>query len=109
MGDSKSPMYFIVVACVANIAFDYLFIGFFDLGAAGAALGTTVSQAISVVISLVVIIKKRSITLTKTDFKPDSQIMKKIVSIGIPIAFQDGLIQISFLLITIIANRRGLN
>ena len=109
LGDSKSPMYFIAVACVANIAFDYLFIGFFDLGAAGAALGTTVSQAISVVISLVVIIKKRSITLTKTDFKPDSQIMKKIVSIGIPIAFQDGLIQISFLLITIIANRRGLN
>ena len=109
MGDSKSPMYFIAVACVANIAFDYLFIGFFDLGAAGAALGTTVSQAISVVISLVVIIKKRSITLTKTDFKPNSQIMKKIVSIGIPIAFQDGLIQISFLLITIIANRRGLN
>ena len=109
MGDSKSPMYFIAVACVANIACDYLFIGFFDLGAAGAALGTTVSQAISVVISLVVIIKKRSITLTKTDFKPNSQIMKKIVSIGIPIAFQDGLIQISFLLITIIANRRGLN
>lgn len=109
MGDSKSPMYFIAVACIANILFDYLFIGVFHLGAAGAALGTTVSQAISVVVSLLSIIKKKSIELTRSDFKPQRQIMKKIVSIGIPIAFQDGLIQISFLLITIIANRRGLN
>lgn len=57
MGDSKSPMYFIVVACVANIALDYLFMGAFQLGAAGAALGTTISQAISVVVSLLVILK----------------------------------------------------
>lgn len=57
MGDSKSPMYFIVLACVANIALDYLFMGAFQLGAAGAALGTTISQAISVVVSLLVILK----------------------------------------------------
>lgn len=109
MGDSKSPMYFIAIACFANIVLDYIFIGGLKLGPSGAALGTTVSQAISVVVSLVVIIKKRSIELEKNDFKPKTSVMGKILSIGVPIAFQDGLIQISFIIITIIANRRGLN
>ena len=53
MGDSKSPMYFIAVACAANIGLDYLFIGLLGLDAAGAALGTTIAQAISVVVSIV--------------------------------------------------------
>ena len=109
MGDSKSPMYFIAVACFANIVLDYIFIGMFNLGPAGAALGTTVSQAISVFVSLAVILKKHSIELNKNDFKPRSAVMGKLLSIGVPIAFQDGLIQVSFIVITIIANRRGLN
>ena len=109
MGDSKSPMHFIAVACAANIGLDYLFMGVFHLGPAGAALGTTVSQAISVVISLIVIIKRKSIVLQKSDFKPQRPVMGKILKIGIPIALQDGLIQVAFIIITIIANRRGLN
>ena len=109
MGDSKSPMYFIAVACAANIGLDYLFMGVFRLGPAGAALGTTVSQAISVVVSLVVILKRKSIVLEKSDFKPRRPVMGKILKIGVPIALQDGLIQIAFIVITVIANRRGLN
>ena len=109
MGDSKSPMYFIAVACVTNIVLDYLFMGAFGLGPAGAALGTTISQAISVLVSLIVIIKRKSITLVKADFRPHRPIMGKILSIGIPIAVQDGLIQVAFIVITIIANQRGLN
>lgn len=109
MGDSKSPMYFVAVACVANIGLDYLFMGAFGLGPAGAALGTTCSQAISVVTALTVIVKRRSIALSRGDFRPSRRVMGKILSIGIPVALQDGLIQISFLIITVIANRRGLN
>ena len=109
MGDSKSPMYFIAVACVSNIVLDYLFMGTFKLGPAGAALGTTISQAISVMVSLIVIIKRKSIALIKTDFRPHRPVMGKILSIGIPIAVQDGLIQVAFIVITIIANQRGLN
>lgn len=56
MGDSKSPMYFVAIACVANIVLDYVFIGGLHLGPAGAALGTTYAQVISVMISLVMII-----------------------------------------------------
>ena len=110
MGDSKSPMYFIAVACAANIALDYLFIGALGMGPAGAALGTVLSQAISVIISLIVI-KQRStgLALTKADIRPNKQIIGKILKIGIPVAMQDGFIQIAFMVITVIANRRGLN
>ncbi len=110
MGDSKSPMYFIAVACAANIALDYLFIGVLGMGPAGAALGTVLSQAISVIISLIVI-KRRStgLALTKADIRPNKQIIGKILKIGVPVAMQDGFIQIAFMVITVIANRRGLN
>ncbi len=109
MGDSKSPMYFIAVACVVNIALDYLFMGVLDFGSAGAALGTTISQAVSVAVSLLVILKRKSIVLERQNFKLKRVVMGKILKIGIPIAFQDGLIQVAFIVITIIANQRGLN
>ena len=108
MGDSKSPMYFIAIACAANIALDYLFMGAMRLGPAGAALGTTLAQAVSVIVSLVVIAKKHMLPLEKHDFKPCRPVMQKILSIGVPVALQDGFIQVSFIIITIIANRRGL-
>lgn len=109
LGDSKSPMYFIAVACAANIGLDYLFMGAMHLGPSGAALGTTLSQAISVLISLSVILRHKSISVKKSDFKPSGAVMGKLLKIGIPIAFQDGLIQVAFIIITIIANRRGLD
>ena len=110
LGDSKSPMYFIIVACGANILLDYLFIGGLHMGAAGAALGTTLSQTISVIVALCVIRKKQTgIRLQKNDFKLQGQTMGQILQIGIPVALQDGFIQIAFIVITIIANRRGLN
>lgn len=110
MGDSRSPMYFIAVACVSNIILDYIFMGALHMGPVGAALGTTLSQAVSVVIALIVMRRKNSgIKLEKSDFRPNRIVMKDILGIGVPIALQDGFIQVSFILITIIANRRGLN
>lgn len=110
LGDSKSPMYFIAVACAVNIALDYLFMGAFHMGAAGAALGTTLSQAVSVVISLLVILRQDTgISLRKRDFLPGMRTMGQLLKIGIPVALQDGFVQIAFLIITIIANQRGLS
>lgn len=110
LGDSKSPMYFIAVACVVNIALDYWFIAGFHLGAAGAALGTVLSQTISVIAALLMIRKKRTqITLKKDVFLPHRKIMGAILKIGIPVAVQDGFIQVAFIVITVIANHRGLN
>lgn len=109
MGDSKSPMYFVAAACAANIALDYLFMGALHMGPSGAALGTTLSQAVSVVIALMVIRRHSgSLAVKKKDFRPVRPVMSKILKIGIPIATQDGLIQVAFIIITIIANRRGL-
>ena len=110
LGDSKSPMIFIAVACAANIALDYIFIGAMGLGPAGAALGTTLSQAISVMFSLVVILRRKSgISLERRDLHPQRDTMGRLLRIGVPVAAQDGLIQIAFIVITVIANRRGLD
>ena len=110
LGDSKSPMIFIAVACIANILLDYLLIGGLKMGPSGAALGTTLSQTISVIIALVSILKRKNgIKLKKSDFRLKKEALVPVLKVGIPVALQDGLIQIAFILITVIANRRGLN
>ena len=103
-------MYFIAIACAVNIILDYLFIGGLHLGAAGAALGTTLSQTVSVIVALCVVLRRKTgITLKRQYFKPHMETMGQILRIGIPVALQDGFIQIAFIVITVIANRRGLN
>ena len=108
LGDSKSPMIYTAVACIANIALDYLFMGVFKMQAEGAALATVIAQAISVFVTFGACKKGSSgLTLKKTDFMPDRQLLTDILKIGFPITAQDGFIQVSFLVITVIANRRG--
>ena len=110
LGDSQSPMKFVAVACAANILLDYLFIGGMQMGPAGAALGTTLSQTLSVVVSLVMVTRqKTALPVQKSSFRPRKEILHAILKVGIPVALQDGFIQISFLLITVIANSRGLD
>ena len=110
LGDSKSPMYFIAIACVANIILDYVFMGVFRIGPAGAALGTTISQTISVITALVAMRKKKiGIRVAGRDLKPQGKVMGQLLRVGVPVACQDGLIQVAFIIITIIANRRGLS
>lgn len=109
MGDSKTPMYFIIVACIVNIGLDILFMGPLHMRAAGAAFGTVIAQAVSVVFALVSIRRNRSMSLqlTRDCLRPNRPILKKILGIGVPIMCQDGFIQVSFLVITVIANQRG--
>lgn len=110
LGDTKSPMYFIAVACIANILLDILFMGRFNMGPAGAALGTTLSQLISVMVSAAFIAKKDvGIRISKASLKPMREAIGQILRVGAPISLQDGFIQVSFLVITVIANKRGLN
>lgn len=110
LGDSKSPMYFIAIACAANILLDYLLIGGFSMGAAGAAIATVVAQTLSVIVSLVMIRRKNTgIRVTREQLRMHKETLGGILRIGIPIALQDGFIQIGFLIITILANMRGLN
>lgn len=109
LGDPKSPMYFVALACGVNIALDCLFIGALGLGPAGAALGTTLAQTVSVIAALGVIRGKRTgLTLSRKDFRPRRDVMGPVLRIGVPVALQDGFIQIAFIVITVIANHRGL-
>ena len=110
LGDTKSPMYFIAMACVCNIALDYLFIGALGMGTAGAALGTTLSQTISVLVALLAMSRRKiGVPLSRTDFRLQRSMVGGMLKIGVPVALQDGFIQIAFIIITVIANRRGLN
>lgn len=108
-GDSKRPMYFVGIACVVNVVLDFVFIGYFKMGAAGAALGTVCGQAVSVVVSLLVMRKQNfGFAVTGKDIRLHKEDLGQILKVGFPIAMQDGLIQVAFVVITVIANSRGL-
>ena len=110
LGDSRSPMIFIGIACAANIGLDYLFMGAMNMGPAGAALGTTLAQTLSVIVSLIAIRKRKTgIELRREHFRIDASVLGGLLKIGIPVAVQDGCIQVAFIVITVIANHRGLN
>ncbi len=109
LGDTRSPLYFVAVACVTNILLDYLFIGYFRLGAMGAALGTTLSQTASVLFAVLSLRHHRGILdISLSDLRPRPDVLRNMLKTGVPIAMQDGFIQVSFLAITVIANQRGL-
>lgn len=110
LGDTRRPMYFIGIAGIINVILDYILIGGYGLGALGAAIATVFSQGISVIIALFSLRKqKMGIILTKQDYFLDFKFISRLLKIGVPVALQDGLIQISFLVITVIANRRSLD
>ena len=108
LGDSKSPLMFVAVACVVNIVGDLLLVAVFHMDAAGAALATVFAQAISVVFALM-LLKKRGLPfkITKRDFKITPQ-CRRALKIGLPLALQECLTQGSFLALCAFVNRLGL-
>ena len=108
LGDTRRPLIFVGIAGVLNVALDLLLIGRFRLGAAGAAAATLTSQAVSVAIAALAVRRMQTgVSLRKADLRPQKHEIGTILGVGVPIAIQEGLIQISFLAITAIANRRG--
>ncbi len=113
IGDSKTPLLTVAIACVANIFADLLFVAVLKMGAFGAAIATILAQALSVIISLFVIIKKSKTTRLPFDFhksyiKLDSPFVRIEIKLGLPIALQDFLVGISFLVIQTVVNSLGL-
>ena len=108
LGDSKSPLVFVAVACVVNIVGDVIFIAVFHLNVLGAALATVLAQAVSVVFALN-LIKKMNLPfkIKKEDFNINIQ-CKRFVKVGAPLALQELLTQISFLALCAFINRLGL-
>jgi putative MATE family efflux protein len=108
LGDTISPMKFVAFAGVLNIGLDVLLIGPFQMGAAGAAIATVFSQAVSDILAIRALRRTdEGAAVTRNDMHFDKKLMKEMIQIGVPIAMQEGFIQISFLAITAIADSRG--
>lgn len=108
IGDSKMPLLTVAIACVLNIGGDLLFVAVFHMGAAGAALATVLAQAVSVVLSLLIIRRRQlPFRLSREDIRFDGPVIRRILALGTPVAFQDLLVSISFLVIIAIVNSMG--
>ena len=108
LGDSKTPLMTVAIACVCNITGDLLLCAVFKMGTVGAAIATVFAQIISVIVSFCLIRKKElPFELHRTDIRFHGQTLKKMTSLGAPIALQDLLVSISFLIILAIVNSIG--
>lgn len=110
LGDSKTPLIFVAIACVLNIVLDLLFVAVFNMGPMGAAIATVCSQGIAFIASVFYMkIKGFYFPFKKRHFNLNPNILKKIFTVGIPVALQDTLISLSFLIITAVVNTMGVS
>ena len=108
LGDSKSPLLFVLVACIVNIVGDLVLVAGLPMDAAGAAIATFTAQALSVLFAVMLLLKKDlPFAITKKEFRLNPQ-CRKFLKIGLPLALQEFLTQISFLALCAFVNRLGL-
>ena len=108
IGDSRVPLITVLIACILNIGGDLLLVGGFGLNVAGAAIATVFAQAMSVALSLLLIRGKHlAFILRRQDIRFDGAIIGRILKLGSPVALQDLLVNITFLVIIAIANSMG--
>lgn len=108
LGDSRSPLLFVLVACGVNIVGDLVLVAVCKMDAAGAAIATVFAQAVSVVFAVVLLLRKKlPFTITRKDFRFNPE-CRKFLGIGLPLALQECLTQLSFLALCAFVNRLGL-
>lgn len=109
MGDSKTPLWLMGIACAGNVLGDLLFVGVFSMKSQGAALATIAAQALSVVFSYVLIRKRGfGFPVSRNDLRPTKNETIRILQYGLPIAAQEALTGASFMIILAILNGFGL-
>ena len=109
IGDSKMPLLFVGIACIVNILGDLLFIAVFHWNVAGAALATVMAQAVSVILSVIIIRRKKTLFTMKWEYIRFNGEVGNFVRVGIPIAFQEIMTQLSFLALCAFINSLGLD
>lgn len=109
IGDSTMPLVFVGIACVVNILGDLLFIAVFKWNVAGAALATVMAQAVSVILSIIIIRKRKLPFCIKKEYIRFNPEIKRFIRVGTPIAFQEILTELSFLALCAFINRLGLD
>ena len=109
-GDSRRPMYFVALSCVLNIIGDIMFVKYLGLGVAGTALATVLSQSISMICSIIYLNRSRFIfTFSFKNLRIDRSLAKELAMVGIPISSQECMVRLSFLYLTSVTNRLGVN
>lgn len=105
MGDSKRPLYFVLIATIVNIIGDIILVGPFKMGAAGAAYATVAAQALSVILSLIYLVRNQFFAgYSKNDFKIDGAKLKMLLKLGLPSSVQQVVVSFSFLTLTALVN-----
>ncbi len=108
MGDSRSPLYFITIACFTNVVLDLLFVGVFHTGATGAGIATIISQGLSMLLCIFYLIRKKFVfDFRLRSFRIDKPLLKAILKLGIPISVQNLISNLSFLFMTTLVNGYG--
>lgn len=108
LGDSKSPLLFVLIACIVNIVGDLLLVAVFHMNVAGAAIATVAAQGVSVVLSILIIKKRASVFHLKKEDIGFNEEIAGIMKVGTPIALQELLTQSSFLVLCALVNSLGL-
>ena len=108
LGDSKTPLMTVAIACVCNIAGDLLLCAVLHMGTAGAAIATVFAQVVCVIVSFLIIRKKElPFIIHRDNLRINKELLIKMVGLGAPIALQDMLVSVSFLIILAIVNSMG--
>ena len=109
-GDSRRPMLFVALACVLNIIGDFVLVKYIHMGVAGVALATIGSQAVSMICAIIYLNKKKFIfTFALKNFRIDREKAKELAAVGIPISLQECMVRLSFLYLTSVTNRLGVD
>lgn len=108
LGDSKTPLYFLIIACVVNIILDFVFIRAFRMGTAGAGLATVIAQLVSGLLCIVYLIKKHPMLhVKKRHFKFDFAMDRHLLGIGIPMAFLNMVLSVGSIIVQFVTNGFG--
>ena len=108
LGDSRTPLYFLIIACVTNIILDFVFISLLGMGTAGAGLATVVAQLLSALLCVIYIIRKLPILhVSLKDFKTNVSLDRSLLKIGIPMAFLNMVISVGSMIVQFVTNGFG--
>lgn len=108
LGDSRTPLYYLIFACVMNVALDLLCVCVFHMGVLGAALATIVSQMLAGVGCLLRVLKTNPyFQFRREDFARDGEMIRRSVRIGLPLAMQWSMIAVSTTVLQIFINGFG--
>ena len=108
VGDSKTPLYFLILSSIINVGLDLLFVICFDMGVVGVGLATIIAQAVSAIVSMIYAFHKVSyFRLSKKDLHPDTSMIRDSFRLGAPVAFQNSMIAVSCIALQAVVNGFG--